>query len=156
MSIQIGDKAPDFKLFNSDKQEVSLSENAGKNVLLLFFPQAFTSVCTTELCEVRDNLADYNKADTEVLAISVDSPFTLAKYKEDQKLNFQLLSDFNKETSKAYNALFEEFAMGMRGVSKRAAFVIDKNGIIQYAEVTPTAGDLPNMEAIKESISKLS
>ena len=95
-SIQIGQPAPNFTLFNSDKQKVSLSDFAGQNVLLLFFPQAFTGTCTKELCSTRDNIALYNQADAQVLGISVDSVFTLAKYKEDQHLNFPLLSDFNK------------------------------------------------------------
>jgi peroxiredoxin len=153
--LKIGDKAPDFKLFNSEKKEVSLSDYKGKNVVVLFFPMAFTSVCTTELCTMRDDIAYYSGLNAEILAISVDSPFTLAKFKEDQRLNFPLLSDFNKETSKSYDAYYEEFVMGMKGVAKRSAFVVDKEGIIRYAEVLDSAGNLPNFEAIKQTVNSL-
>lgn len=116
--------------------------------MLLFFPLAFTSTCTTELCNVRDNLKQYEELDAQPLGISVDSLFTLGKFKEEQHLNFPLLSDFNKEASKAYGALYEDF-FGMKGVSKRAAFVIDKQGIVQYAEVLEDAGSLPDFETIR-------
>lgn len=155
MSIKIGQLAPSFKLYDSDKKEVSLKDFEGKNLLILFFPQSFTGVCTTELCAIRDNLAVYNNLQSEVVAISVDSVFTLNKFKEDQQINFPLLSDFNKETSKAYGALYDEFVLGMKGVSKRAAFVVDKNGMIKYAEVLESAGDLPNFESIKTTLSSL-
>ncbi|GJM34876.1 MAG: anti-oxidant AhpCTSA family protein [Saprospiraceae bacterium] len=155
MSLQIGDKAPAFTLFSSEKAKESLSAYQGKNVVLLFFPMAFTSVCTTELCSMRDNIATYGNLNASILAVSVDSPFTLAKFKEEQKLNFPLLSDFNKEVSKAYGTFYEEFVMGMKGVSKRSAFVIDKDGIIRFAEVLDTATDLPNFTSIKETLSNL-
>lgn len=155
MSIQIGHPAPAFTLYNTDKQQVALSNYVGKNVLILFFPQAFTGVCTTELCSVRDNLAFYNQTQAEVLAISVDSVFTLGRFKEDQRLNFNLLSDFNKEVSAAYGALYENFVFEMKGVSKRAAFVVDKAGNIAYAEVLDSAGDLPNFEAIQQTLAGL-
>src|SRR5689334_16977538 len=99
MKIQVGEKAPDFTLHDTEKKPVSLSEQKGNNVLLLFFPLAFTSTCTKELCSVRDNIVMYNNAMAKVFGISVDSPQTLAKFKEDQRLNFSLLSDFNKEVS---------------------------------------------------------
>jgi len=108
MNIKKGDKAPEFTLRGTDTNEVSLSDYAGKNVILLFFPLAFTGVCTTELCSVRDDIATYNNMNASVLAISVDSPFTLAKYKEEQKLNFPLLSDFNKTVSRSYGSLVKE------------------------------------------------
>src|ERR1700755_3689007 len=117
--IQTGQQAPDFTLYDSDKQQVSLSDLRGKNVLLLFFPQAFTGTCTKELCSTRDNIALYNQANAQVFGISVDSVFTLGKYKEEQQLNFPLLSDFNKTTSTAYDSLYETFAFDMKGVSKR-------------------------------------
>jgi len=154
-TLTIGAKAPEFALFNTEKTKVTLSESLGKPVLLLFFPFAFTSVCTAELCEVRDNLAFYNDLNATVYGISVDSPFTLGKFKEEQKLNFHLLSDFNKEVSAAYGALYESFALGLLGVSKRSAFIIDKEGIIQYAEVLENAGEQPNFEAIKETLKSL-
>ena len=153
--LKIGDKAPAFTLFSSDKEEVSLKDLEGRKVLLLFFPLAFTSTCTTELCGIRDNLAYYNGVGAEVFGISVDSPQTLKRYKEDQSLNFTLLSDFNKEASVDYDALYEVFSLGMRGVSKRAAFVIDGKGVIQYAEVLDNAGELPNFAAIKETLESI-
>ncbi len=155
MPITTGQSAPDFSLYNTEKQKITLSEQKGKNVVLLFFPQAFTSVCTAELCNVRDNLALYNKTNARVFGISVDSVFTLARFKEDQGLNFDLLSDFNKETAKAYDVLLENFVLDMRGVSRRAAFVIDTEGIIRYAEVLDKASDLPDFQAIQHSLEQL-
>lgn len=153
--LQPGEKAPEFTLFNSDKKEISLTDYNGKNVILLFFPMAFTNVCTAELCEMRDNISTYAALNAAILAISVDSPFTLAVFKEQQKLPFDLLSDFNKETSVAYDTLYETFAMKMRGVSKRSAFVVDGNGVIQYAEVLDNAGNVPNFTAIQETLASI-
>ncbi|MBS1660265.1 MAG: redoxin domain-containing protein [Bacteroidetes bacterium] len=153
--IEIGQQAPQFSLYNSEKEKVNLSDYKGKNVLILFFPQAFTGTCTKELCSTRDNIALYNKANAQVLAISVDSIFTLGKYKEEQGLNFPMLSDFNKDTSAAYGSLYENFVFDMHGVSKRSAFVIDKDGIVRYAEVLESAGDLPNFEAIQKTLAEL-
>ena len=155
MALQKGDQAPGFKLYSSDKEEVNLESYRGKNLVVLFFPQAFTGVCTTELCTIRDDIANYQNLNVDVVAISVDSPFTLDKYKADQNLNFPLLSDFNKEVSQAYGAYYDEFVFGMKGVSKRAAFVIDKEGKIQYEEVLESAGDLPNFEGIKTALNQL-
>lgn len=155
MSIQVGEKAPGFKLFNTQKNEVSLADNKGKNVVVLFFPFAFTSVCTAELCTVRDNFDMYNKLNAVVYGISVDTPFTLAKYKEEQKLNFELLSDFNKTASEAYGCLYPEFAMGMKGVSKRSAFIIDGSGTIKYAEVLENANDQPDFVKITACLESL-
>ncbi|MBL7909678.1 MAG: redoxin domain-containing protein [Bacteroidia bacterium] len=155
MSIEINKPAPDFKLFNTVKKEVTLSENKGKNVLLLFFPLAFTSTCTAELCNIRDNYAMYNDLNAVVYGISNDSLFVLGKFKEEQKLNFDLLSDFNKTVSAAYDSLYPDFIFGMQGVSKRASFIIDKNGIVKYAEILEKASDLPNFEAIKACLEKL-
>lgn len=155
MSVSVGDKAPDFKLFSTEKKEISLSDYNGKNVVLLFFPLAFTGVCTTELCTMRDDIATYNNLNAEVLALSVDSLFVLEKFKEEQKLNFELLSDFNKTAATSYGALYEEFVLGMKHVAKRSAFVIDKDGTIKYAEVLESAGDLPNFSSILETLSAL-
>ncbi len=155
MALKAGDKAPLFTLYAADTKEVSLNDYAGRNVVILFFPLAFTGVCTTELCTMRDALADFNNLDTDVLAISVDSVFTLAKFKELEKLNFPLLSDFNKEISRQYGSLYDTFVMGMEGVSKRSAFIVDREGIIRYAEVLDSAGDLPNFAAIKETLQTL-
>lgn len=155
MSLQTGTPAPDFTLFNSDKEKVTLSEQKGQPVLLLFFPLAFTSVCTAELCSVRDNLDWYNKIEAKVFGISVDSLQTLARFKEDQQLNFTLLSDFNKEASRAYGSIYEEFGFNMKGVSKRSAFVIDGEGIIRYAEVLENAGEQPDFNQIKAVLEGL-
>ncbi|MEM9990860.1 MAG: redoxin domain-containing protein [Bacteroidota bacterium] len=155
MAIKIGDKAPAFTLTSDEKQAVHLSDYAGKNVILLFFPLAFTGVCTTELCTMRDDIAYYQGLNAQIVAVSVDSPFTLEKFKAEQQLNFPLLSDFNKDVSTAYGSLHETFAFDMQGVSKRAAFVIDKTGHIQYAEVLDNPGELPNFEAIKQTLSGL-
>lgn len=153
--IQIGGKAPGFTLYGSDKSQVSLADYEGKRVLLLFFPLAFTSVCTAELCSVRDNMAKYEMVEAQVLGISVDSLYTLAKFKEAQGLNFPLLSDFNKEVSEAYGALYENFSYGMKGVSKRAAFIIDAKGKIAYAEVLENAGEQPDFGAINLVLESL-
>jgi peroxiredoxin len=155
MAIEKGQKAPEFTLFNSEKNKVSLSDYKGKNLVILFFPQAFTGVCTTELCSVRDNMNVYTGLNAEVVGISVDSIFTLAKFKEEQQYNFPLLSDFNKTVSQAYGAFYDEFVFEMKGVSRRSAFVVDKEGTVQYAEVLESAGDLPNFEAIKTTLSGL-
>lgn len=155
MAVEIGQSAPDFSLFDSDKNKVSLSSFKGKNVLILFFPQAFTGVCTKELCAVRDDISRYNNAGAEVLGISVDSVFTLSKYKADQQYNFILLSDFNKEVSTLFGTIYTDWILDMKGVSKRSAFIVDKNGIIKYAEVMESAGDLPNFEAINQTLEQL-
>jgi glutaredoxin-dependent peroxiredoxin len=153
MTLKIGDVAPDFTLVSSDKSQVSLSDYKGKKVVILFFPMAFTGVCTTELCSLRDDIASYSSLNAEILAISVDSPFTLGKFKEDQKLPFPLLSDFNKTASTAYDAIYEEFVLGLKGVSKRSAFVVNADGSLAYAEVLESAGDLPNFDNVKAALA---
>ena len=155
MKIEIGQPAPNFILYDSAKNKVTLSDQKGQNVLLLFFPLAFTSTCTAELCSVRDNIAFYNNVNAKVFGISVDALHTLARYKEDQKLNFTLLSDFNKDVSRLYDTIYEMFGYNMKGVSKRSAFVIDKEGIVRYAEVLENAGHVPDFEAINKSLKLL-
>jgi glutaredoxin-dependent peroxiredoxin len=155
MPLQPGQPAPDFKLVSSDKKEVALSDYRGQNVVLLFFPMAFSGVCTAELCAVRDDIASYQGLNAQVLAVSVDSPFTLAKFREDQHLNFPLLSDFNKQASQAYEAFYEEFVMGLKGVARRSAFVIDREGVVRYAEVLESAGDLPDFQKVRETLASL-
>lgn len=157
MALSIGQKAPDFSLYNSEKEKVTLADFVGKkNVLLLFFPVAFTGVCTKELCSVRDGISKYQNDAVEVLSISVDSVFTLAKFKEEQQYNFSLLSDFNKEVSTTYDALHESFTdMKMLGVSKRAAFIIDKEGLLQYVEVLDNPGNMPDFETIDQKLAEL-
>ena len=155
MSVQAGQDAPDFTLRNTDMQDVTLSSLRGqKNVVLLFVPFAFTGVCTTELCSVRDNLSNYANLNAEVLAISVDSPFAQKQWKEKEQLNFTLLSDFNREACQAYGAYFENLR-GLQGVAKRAAFVIDKTGKVRYAEVMESPGNLPNFDKIQETLQSL-
>ncbi|MFT3981973.1 MAG: redoxin domain-containing protein [Ferruginibacter sp.] len=158
MPIQTGQPAPGFTLYNSEKQPVSLADFKGKkNVLILFFPMAFTGVCTKELCSIRDNISRYNNENTQVLGISVDSVFSLAKFKEEQQYNFHLLSDFNKEVSRLYDTIYVSFTdMGMLGVSKRSAFIVDKEGIVQYAEVLEKASDTPDFDAIDAKLASLS
>jgi peroxiredoxin len=155
MSITVGQKAPDFKLPDTEKVFHTLSENKGKNVLLLFFPFAFTGTCTKELCGVRDDIARYGSANAVVFGISIDTPFSLKKYKEEQNLNFDLLSDFNKEAITAYDTAYAEFSVGLKGVAKRSAFLIDKEGIVRYAEVLEVATDIPNFEAINKALAEL-
>ncbi|CAF1199279.1 unnamed protein product [Rotaria sordida] len=153
----VGHHALDFTLYNTYHQQISLHDlTTHSNVVLLFFPLAFTSVCTAELCSVRDNMIKYTRLNCTVLGISVDSIFTLNIFKQEQQLPFDLLSDFNKEVSRAYNALYEQFPLyGMKGVTKRAAFVIDRRDIIQYAEVLADPGQMPNFAAIESTLAKL-
>lgn len=156
MALQVGQPAPDFSLYDSEKNKVTLSEQRGKNVLLMFYPQAFTGFCTQQVCTTRDNMSQYETANAAVFGISVDSVFTQGKFKELENLNFPLLSDFNKETSRAYGCIYEDWILDMKGVSKRAAFVIDAEGIIRYAEVLESPADLPNFEKIQEVLQGLS
>jgi peroxiredoxin len=155
MSLSVGQAAPNFTLVDSDKNQVTLSELKGKNVLLLFFPLAFTGVCTAELCNVRDNIGLYQNVNATVLGISVDAPPALAVFREQQNFNFPLLSDFNKEASTAYGSIYEKFAWGLQGVSKRSAFVVDKEGNIAYAEVLEDAGKVPDFAAINAVLASL-
>ncbi len=155
MTLKVGDKAPNFTLRNTVKEEVSLGDYRDKNLLVLFFPLAFTGVCTEELCSVRDDQSVYSDLGVDVVAISVDSLFTLEKFKAEQSYNFPLLSDFNKDVSRSYGALYEDFVLDMKGVSKRAAFLLDKNGTIRYAEVLDNAGEQPDFNKIKETVKSL-
>jgi glutaredoxin-dependent peroxiredoxin len=155
MPLQIGQNAPDFTLYNTEKTAVSLHDFKGKNVLILFFPLAFTSVCTVELCAVRDSIAYYSNANATVLGISVDSLYALGAFKKDQHLNFPLLSDFNKKVSESYEAIYDTFSYGMKGVSKRAAFIVDKDSKIAYAEVLDNASEQPSFEKISAVLNSL-
>jgi peroxiredoxin len=155
MAIEIGQDAPDFSLFDTDKNKVTLSAQKGKNIVLIFFPLAFTGTCTAELCSIRDNYNIYDTLDAQLYGISVDSMFSLAKFKEEQHLNFPLLSDFNKKASTAYDTIYEHFFNDMDGVSKRSAFVIDKQGVVRYAEVLENALDLPNFDTIQQTLKAI-
>lgn len=152
MALQVGDKAPDFKLLSTDLKDVSLSDYKGRKLVVHFFPLAFTGVCTAQLCTMRDSFGYYQGMNADVVGISVDSPFTLAKFKEEQAYQFPLLSDFNKETSQAYGSFYEDFVLNLKGVSKRAAFVIDEEGKIIHSEVLEDAGNLPDFDAIKKVV----
>lgn len=156
MALIVGDKAPDFKLFNQDAEQVSLNSFKGKNVVVLFFPLANTGVCTKEMCTFRDELKVYEGLNAQVLGISVDSPFSLKMFADKHNYNFPLLSDFNKDVSASYGALYDVFVPGkfdFKGVSKRSAFVVDGNGVIKYAEILENAGDEPNYEAVKKALA---
>ncbi|NDH85712.1 peroxiredoxin [bacterium] len=156
MAIALGTKAPDFTLKTKrgeDLKDVKLSDNFGKKkTVLLFFPLAFTGVCTKEMCEVSGGLVAYEKLDAAVYGISVDSPFTHGAWADKEKISLTLLSDLNKEVSKAYGTLLPDL-IGLGSVSARAAFVIDKEGIIRYSEQTPTPLELPDFEKIKTALS---
>ena len=157
MPLAIGSKAPDFTLKSKSPAdvEVKLSNNFGKkNTVLLFFPLAFTGVCTTELCSLSSGLDAYAALGAEVIAVSVDSPFAQAAWAAKEKISITLASDLNKTVTRAYDVVFPMLA-GVGDTSARAAFVIDKAGVIQYSEQTPTPKDLPNFEAIKAVLAKL-
>src|SRR6202012_5553120 len=147
MSLQTGQPAPQFTLSSTELKSISLADYKGKKVIIHFFPLAFTGVCTAQLCNMRDNFGYYDGLNAVILGISVDSPFTLAKFKEENGYQFKLLSDFNKEVSTAYGAIYDTF-FGMKGISKRAAFVVDEEQNIAYAEVLEDASNLPDFEAI--------
>ncbi|MGM0545130.1 MAG: redoxin domain-containing protein [Bacteroidota bacterium] len=155
MSLHIGSKAPNFTLQNTEGKEVSLSDYQGQNnVLLLFFPLAFSSTCTEELCTTRDNMKLYDSFNVKVLGISIDSFFCLKEFKKSQNLNFTLLSDFNKKAAPKYKALYQDY-YGMKGVTKRASFIIDKEGVIRFAEVLEDSSNLPDFKAIQNRLSQL-
>ena len=158
MPIAVGTKAPDFKLKSKSAAglaDVQLSANFGqKNTVLLFFPLAFTGVCTTEMCDVTAGLKQFEQLNASVIAVSVDSPFAQEAWATKEKIGITIVSDLNKETTKNYDVVFPMLA-GVGDTSARAAFVIDKSGVVQYAEQTPTPKDLPNFNAIKEVLAKL-
>ncbi len=151
-----GQSAPSFSLYNTEKKLVSLNDFAGKNLIMLFFPMAFTNTCTAELCQMRDDIATYAGMNADVVGISVDSPWTLAKFRDEQRLPFDLLSDFNKEASRAYQTIYETYQLDLKGVSKRSAFVIDGAGIVRYAEVLESVKDVPSFANIQQTLSTLS
>ena len=159
MKLKVGDKAPDFKLKSHLMEDISLSDFKGKkNVVLLFFPLVYSGGCDKELCTTRDSMKDYEELNAQVLAVSVDSSFAQKLWNERHNFNFPLLSDFNKEVCQLYGAFFDVFLPGKfdyKGVAKRASFVIDKNGIIQFIEILETPGEQPNFDAIQETLKKL-
>ena len=158
MPIPVGSKAPDFNLKSKQASglvDVKLSNNFGKkNTVLLFFPLAFTSVCTQEMCDITAGLNAYSGLNADVIGVSVDSPFAQEAWAQKEKLGITLASDLNKKTAEAYGTLLPDL-IGLGAVSARAAFVIDKSGVVQYSEQTPTVKDLPSFEAIKTTLTKL-
>ncbi len=158
MAIKVGSKAPDFTLKSKNAAglvDVKLSNNFGtKNTVLLFFPLAFTGVCTTELCDITAGLSQYTGLNADVIGVSVDSPFALEAWSQKEKIGITLASDLNKQVIKDYDVVFPMLA-GVGDTAARAAFVIDKNGVVQYSEQTPTPKDLPNFAAVKETLAKL-
>ena len=154
MSVDVGTKAPDFTLPNQDREPVTLSTQRGKPVVLAFFPAAFSSVCTKELCTFRDQLGKLNDANAQVYGISVDTFFTLKAFHDDQKLTFPLLSDFNKQAIRDYG-VFNEDMIGLKGIAKRAVFVIDKDGTIRHREVLDDARNEPDYERVFTTLEAL-
>jgi len=158
MPIPVGSKAPDFTLKSKQSSglvDIKLSNNFGKkNTVVLFFPAAFTGVCTQEMCDLTAGLPNYSALNADVIAISVDTPFAQEAWAQREKITLTLASDLNKETTKKYDVLFPMLA-GVGDTAARAAFVIDKNGVVQYSEQTPTPKDLPNFEKVKATLAKL-
>ena len=156
MALKVGDKAPDFTLFNQDGEAVTLSSFKGKNVVVLFFPAANTGACTTEMCTFRDELKEYENLNAQLLGISVDTHFALKMFHEKNNYNFPLLSDFNKKVIKDYDVVLDVFVPGKFdyfNTAKRAAFVVDKNGNVKYFEILANVGGQPNFDAIKKALA---
>jgi peroxiredoxin len=155
MAIAVGSKAPAFKLYNTERKEITSADFAGKILVLSFFPAAFTGVCTAQLCSSRDELSFYNDIGATVIGISVDMPFSLKAFKEKNNINFELLSDFNKITIHEYDMYHCNFICGIRGVAKRGVIVIGSDGNVVYTEVTVNSGTQVNFAALKEALAKL-
>ena len=155
MSIDVGSKAPDFTLPDHERQPVTLSGYRGRPVVLAFFPAAFSSVCTKELCTFRDSLGKLNRANAEVLGISVDTPFALKAFRDQEKLTFPLLSDFNKQAIRDFG-VFNEDMIGLKGIAKRAIFVLDKDGTVRYRQVLDDARNEPDYEKVFGAVASLS
>lgn len=153
--VQIGQPAPNFKLVDTNKNEVTLDQFRGKHLVLFFFPMAWTGVCSKEMCTVQEDFNTYAGLGAQVIGVSVDSHFALKRFMEDNKIEFPLLSDFNKQAIKDYDVVQESFAGVYANTSRRATFVIDKDGILRYAQVLPSPGDFPDMEAIKSAVKAL-
>ena len=154
MSVEVGSKAPDFTLMNQERQPVTLGALKGKPVVLAFFPAAFSGVCQQELCTIRDSVDALNEAHAQVFGISTDTFFALKAFQEQQQLNFPLLSDYNKQVIRDYG-VFNEDMIGLKGIAKRAVFVIDKDGVVRYREVLEDARNEPNYQAVLTSLAAL-
>ena len=155
MALAVGTQAPDFTLstITADGPKlVSLADHKGKNVVLMFFPMAFTGVCTTEFCTLTEGLDDYTSLNAEVIGISGDNPFAQANWAEKEGIKVTLIADYEHEVTKAYNVAYDAFLpdknLPMGGVPKRSAFIVDKDGVIQYAESSDSPGDLPDFDSI--------
>jgi peroxiredoxin len=157
MALKVGDKAPDFTLPSftpsAEVANISLSDYKGEKIVLLFFPQAFTGTCTNEMCTVRDNFDMYKGLNASVLGISVDGTFVQKAFAKANNIPVPLLSDYNREVIRKYDVVLPEFAHGMKETAQRAVFVIDKDGIIKYVEVTAKAGDQVNFDALKKALA---
>jgi peroxiredoxin len=156
MSIEIGKKAPDFTLYDTDKRERRLSEFSGKNVVLAFYPGAFTGVCTKEMCNFRDSLSNFNNLNAQVIGISVDGPFSNKAFADQNKLNFPLLSDFNRQVVRLYDVYLDNFAglIGY-GAAKRSVFVLDKQGVVRHKWVSENPGVEPNYDEVLKAVESL-
>jgi peroxiredoxin len=155
MAAEVGTKAPDFTLPNQDREPVTLSEQTRSGpVVLAFFPAAFSSVCTKEMCTFRDSIGDLDKMSARILGVSVDTFFALKAWADAEKLNFPLLSDFNKEVITKYGVVNPDM-IGLKGISKRAVFVIDKTGTIRHREVLEDARNEPDYGEVRQSLSNL-
>jgi peroxiredoxin len=155
MSVDVGSHAPDFTLMNQDRQPVTLSQQRGRQIVLAFFPAAFSSVCEKELCTFRDSLARLNGANAQVYGISVDTFFTLKAFHDQQRLTFPLLSDFNKDVIRAYG-VFNEDMIGLKGIAKRAVFVLDAGGVVRHRQVLEDARNEPNYDDVFLSLGTVS
>jgi glutaredoxin-dependent peroxiredoxin len=153
MAIKVGDAAPEFTLLDTDKKQRALSEFRGKNVVLAFYPGAFTGVCTKELCAFRDAMSNFNNLHAQVVGISVDAPFANKAFAAQNNLQFPLLSDYTREVSKQYSGVYEDFA-GMKGytASKRAVFIIDTSSKVKYAWISENPGVEPDYNAISQAL----
>lgn len=154
MSVDVGTKAPDFTLMNQERQAVTLSGLKGKPVVLAFFPAAFSGVCQKELCTFRDSMGALNQANAQVFGISTDTFFALKAFQDQQALNFSLLSDYNKDVIRAYG-VFNEDMIGLKGISKRAVFVIDKDGVVRHREVLEDARNEPDYGKVLAAVAAL-
>jgi peroxiredoxin len=154
MSVDVGATAPDFSIPNQDRETVRLSAQRGRPVVLAFFPAAFSSVCTRELCTLRDSLAKLGRANARVYGLSVDTPFALKAFQQNQQLPFPLLSDFNKQVIRDYG-VYNDDMIGLKGIAKRAVFVLDADGVVRHREVLEDARDEPDYEQVYATLASM-
>jgi peroxiredoxin len=154
--IKVGQKAPDFKLYDKDKNEVTLANFKGKNLVIFFFPAAWTGTCTKEMCAVQDDYKIYEGLNAAVVGVSVDTHWALKRFAEDYKISYPLLSDFNKQAIVDFDIVQSEFAGVYKNVAKRATFFIDQNGVVRFVDVVANIGDVPDLKGISEAIKKIS